>query len=251
MVHQQASAPAAALPLPSIQRVNRAVATGEGIKNLILSRGLRPGDPLPSEQVLIDTLGVSRSSVREAVRHLQALDIVTVKQGSGTFVGALSMDPLVETLAFRAELMTGADRSTLAEVVAVRRYLDYGAAKMVCDALAGTTQPDLQEVVHQMVEAAEAGDLFTELDYAFHDGLLRLAGNEVARQLVNSLWRVHQIVLPQLPARIVMPRLVETARSHGQMLDAACRGDYAAYQQAVVAHYTPIADILSAADEQD
>lgn len=235
---------------PRIERVSRAVATGEGIKNLILTRGLRPGDPLPSEQVLIDALGVSRSSVREAVRHLQALDIVTVKQGSGTFVGDLSLDPLVESLAFRAQLNAGASRSTLAEVIDVRHLLDTGTAPHVCAALEGTDQPELAHLVDEMITRAEAGRLFSDLDFAFHDTLLAAAGNEVVHQLVNSLWSVHQIVVPRVSTRLVTLRLAATAHSHGDMLAAACAGDVVAYTRAVDAHYAPIRAVLAEAGDE-
>ncbi|MDU0968533.1 MAG: FadR/GntR family transcriptional regulator [Actinomycetaceae bacterium] len=243
--HSNLAAEAHRRGLKPIERVSRSEATGEGIKNLILSQNLKPGDPLPSEQVLIDTLGVSRSSVREAVRHLQALDIVTVKQGSGTFVGSLSMDPLVEALAFRAMALSGSDQSTLAEVVEIRHILDAGTGKLVCAAFKGTTQPELADIVDQMVAQADSGHMFTDLDYAFHDTLLAKAGNEVVRQLVNSLWRVHQIVLPHLSPEVITSRLAETARAHGAMLEAACAGDVEAYQQAVAIHYRPIEDILA------
>jgi len=74
------------------------------IKSYILRHGLHPGDRLPTESALCADLGVSRSSVREALRKLQALDIVTVRQGSGSYVGDMSLQPLVETLVLRAAL---------------------------------------------------------------------------------------------------------------------------------------------------
>lgn len=229
----------------TIERISRSVATGEGIKNLILTQGLQPGDPLPSEQILIDSLGVSRSSVREAIRHLQALDIVNVKQGSGTFVGKLSMEPLVEALVFRAQLNLGATESTLGEVIEVRQMLDSGTGPLVCETFNGTEQPELREIVEKMVAKADAGKTFSELDFSFHDGLLARAGNETVRQLVNSLWRVHQIVLPRLSSEVIASRLGETARAHGLMLDAACSGDLSAYIKAVAAHYQPIREVLA------
>src|SRR5690606_5735 len=75
--------------------------TAEQIKRLILITGLRPGDPIPTETELCQELGVSRSSVREAIRTLATLDIVEVRHGSGTVVGQMSLAPLVETLVFR------------------------------------------------------------------------------------------------------------------------------------------------------
>ena len=74
------------------------------IKNYILTKGLHPGDALPTESQLCTDLGVSRSSVREAVRTLVALDIVEVRHGHGMFVGQVSMRPMVESLIFKGLL---------------------------------------------------------------------------------------------------------------------------------------------------
>ena len=76
----------------------------DAIKSYMLRHGLHSGDRLPTESALCTDLGVSRSSVREALRRLEALDIVTVRQGSGSYVGNMSMQPLVETLILRASL---------------------------------------------------------------------------------------------------------------------------------------------------
>ena len=90
----------------------------DAIKSYILRHGLHPGDRLPTESALCADLGVSRSSVREALRRLQALDIVTVRQGSGSYVGEMSMQPLVETLVLRAALDEIARDPEIAEIVA-------------------------------------------------------------------------------------------------------------------------------------
>src|SRR5690606_5758741 len=87
----------------------------EEIKGLILRSGLKPGDPIPTEAELCQVLGVSRSSVREAVRTLATLDIVEVRHGHGTVVGQMSLAPLVETLVFRGVLSPGADLDALRE----------------------------------------------------------------------------------------------------------------------------------------
>src|SRR3954453_17592481 len=72
--------------------------TADQIKQLILSRNLSPGDAFPTEAEPCETLDGSRLSVREAIRTLSTLDIVTVRHGHGTFVGDMSLAPLVETL---------------------------------------------------------------------------------------------------------------------------------------------------------
>ncbi|PTK34592.1 FadR family transcriptional regulator, partial [Staphylococcus hominis] len=76
----------------------------DAIKAYILKHQLTTGDPLPTEAKLCADLGVSRSSVREALRKLEALDIISVRQGRGSVVGQMSMQPLVETLVLKNAL---------------------------------------------------------------------------------------------------------------------------------------------------
>ena len=101
------------------------------IKNYILRTGLQVGDALPTESQLCSDLGVSRSSVREAVRTLVALDIVEVRHGHGMFVGKVSMRPMVESLVFRGLLNPGDDHRGLRDIVEVRITLDKALAEPV------------------------------------------------------------------------------------------------------------------------
>ena len=102
--------------------------TADQIKQLIIARGLTPGDPLPTEAELCEELDVSRSSVREAIRTLSTLDIVDVRHGHGTYVGPMSLDPMVEALVFRGVLSPEGSLQSLREVVEVRLALDLSMA---------------------------------------------------------------------------------------------------------------------------
>ncbi|MBV7363327.1 GntR family transcriptional regulator [Actinomycetaceae bacterium TAE3-ERU4] len=222
---------------------SRSGATVDAIKELILRENLRPGDSLPTELTLCEQLGVSRSSVREAIRKLETLDIVSVEHGRGTYVGSLSLAPLVQTLAFRSLLACNDNFEGLRNVVQVRRCLDLGCAEEVVNSLKGTSQPRLHELVNQMIERAQKGELFQEMDIEFHLGLLSKISNVVIEQLVHSLWLVHMVVIPRLGIEIAV-HLEETALAHKQMLDAALAGDAEAYRQAVIEHYRPLEEIL-------
>lgn len=211
----------------------------EQVKQFIIDRGLHPGDLLPGEFELAEQLGISRPSVREALRRLQALDIVDVRRGRGSFVGNLSLSPLVEALGFRSLVNQGDNFSTLREVVQLRHSLDRGIADHLCSALKGSQQSGLAMLVEAMVEKAEAGEVFPREDFAFHDGLLALSGNEIMRQLVASLWKVHTWTLPKLGLPTATD-LLATARSHGDILAAVTKGDRCAYLKAIDAHYSPI-----------
>ena len=215
----------------------------DAIKRIIVDEGLRPGDPLPTETRLCEQLGAARTSIREALRQLEALHIVSATRGKGTFVGSLSLDPLVQTLALRSIIDSREGFSGLLQVVEVRRYLDLGCAEQVVANLHGTPQPHLEELVSQMMTLAQEGKSFQDQDIVFHLGLLAATPNMVVKQLIHSLWLVHQVVVPQLGLKIA-DRLVDTACAHRTLLDAALAGDVDAYRDAVLAHYEPLEEIL-------
>lgn len=209
------------------------------IKELILTNGLRPGDALPTEAELCATLDVSRSSVREAIRTLSTLDIVDVRHGHGTFVGRMSLTPMVEVLVFRGVLSPGDSLKALREVVEIRQALDLAMADAVVAALTGAATPELDALVAEMEQRASEGLTFLDADRAFHTMLLEHIDNSLAGQLVAAFWDVHSAVIPQL--ELAMPADIEqTARAHGDMLTAARDGDIAAYRDAVIQHYEPL-----------
>lgn len=221
----------------------RRTSTAEAIKGLILRNGLHPGDLIPTEAELCQELGVSRSSVREAIRALATLDIVEVRHGHGTVVGQMQLRPLVETLVFRGVLQPGAELTALREVVELRRAFDLALADRVVACHRGQDRPVLAELVAQMLAHAAAGRTFLQEDRRFHTELLAPVGNQLAVQLVAAFWDIHSAVLPRLglapPADII-----RTAQAHGDMLDAAIAGDVAAYRAATTAHYDPLIGML-------
>lgn len=219
--------------------------TADQIKQLILARSLRPGDPLPTEAELCETLDVSRSSVREAIRTLSTLDIVDVRHGHGTFVGEMSLDPMVEALVFRGVLSPEGSLQALREVVEVRLALDLSMADRVVEAGAAQAEhPALSELVDEMVDKASRGENFLEADRAFHTQLFACTDNHLVGQLVGAFWDVHTAVLPQL--QIAPPADIQkTAKAHGDMLDAVRAGDVEAYRRAVIEHYAPLQRVLA------
>ncbi|RFA08101.1 GntR family transcriptional regulator [Subtercola boreus] len=216
------------------------------IKNYILKNDLRPGDLMPTETEICATLGVSRSSVREAIRTLQALDIVEVRHGYGTYVGNLSLAPLVEGLVFRGVLSPENNFAALREVVEVREALDLAMAPAIVAALNGSADSVLKELVAVMVTKSTAGESFPDEDLAFHSRLLSYLDNALVGQLVAAFWEVNTVVYPLLglPPAADMD---ETAKAHGAMLDAAQTGDLEAYKKAVIDHYQPLRRALEKA----
>jgi DNA-binding FadR family transcriptional regulator len=95
------------------------------IKQMIVAGELRPGDRLPREADLAARLGLSRNSLREAVKALALIRELEVRQGDGTFVTSLDPSLLMETMGFVLDLHQ--DASVL-EFFEVRRILEPAAA---------------------------------------------------------------------------------------------------------------------------
>lgn len=223
-------------------RMTRARTTMEAVKELIVTHQLQPGDPLPTEAELIAQLGVSRSSVREALRQLQALEIVEVKHGSGAFVGSLSMQPFIQAMMLRYWIDPDSVEA-LRQLISLRKILDHGIACELVAVFQGTDNPELHRIVDAMEKKALKGRSFAKEDIAFHSGLLSRLNNLLVQQIVAAMWEIHTQVADSL-AESPTDLIVRTAQAHRDILHALEAGDIDAYMEAVNQHYAPLEEIL-------
>ncbi|MDO5633297.1 MAG: FadR/GntR family transcriptional regulator [Micrococcus sp.] len=220
-----------------------AASTTEAIQDYIRRHRLAPGSLMPTEAELCDEIGVSRSSIREAMRVLATLDIVDVRHGHGTFVGELSLTPLVSGLVFRGSL-AGGTISTLRDVVQLRTALDLQVGPELIEYYRGTTNPDLRALVDQMRERNARGEHFREPDLRFHELLTAPLENEIVRQLITAFWSVHTDLVP-LIASTPSADMDATVQAHDDIVSALEAGDGPGYDAAIRAHYAPLSALIT------
>ncbi|WP_376771274.1 FadR/GntR family transcriptional regulator [Streptomyces boluensis] len=209
------------------------------VMQLILDRRLPPGAPLPTEAELMESLGVSRNSVREALKALQALDIVEIRHGYGTYVGQASLTPLVDGLTFRTLAQVEDDHAALAEILQVREVLEEGLIRRVAGGLTEDRLARLDAIVGRMEESAEAGEPFPDLDRAFHETLYEALGNALVPQLLAAFWHVfHRVAKVRGWTRDPAPAI--TARRHRAILTALRERDVEGAQEAMADHFRGI-----------
>ncbi|WP_433267719.1 FadR/GntR family transcriptional regulator [Actinosynnema sp. CS-041913] len=154
------------------------------VKEMITSGELKPGDRLPREADLAERLGLSRNSLREAVKALSLVRVLDVRQGDGTYVSSLRADDLLGALSFVLDLHRGED--SVLEVLQVRRILEPAAAAMAAQRI----EPDELAALRTLCDAgehAQSMDDLVEHDLAFHRAIARCSGNAYLAQLLDTL----------------------------------------------------------------
>jgi len=201
------------------------------LKGYITHNHLQPGDKLPTEEVLGEQLGVSRTAVREALRGLEALGIVQAQQGVGRIVMPFSFEPVLEALSYG---LTLEDYSVL-QVTDIRKSLD---AYFIELSIANITEAQIEaldDIVKQMRRRNEADEDMEREDHAFHEVLYRACGNPLALQLFEITWRVRLAALSKSAALKEMPP--GTVEEHAELLEAIKAQDVGLARNLVVGHH--------------
>jgi GntR family transcriptional repressor for pyruvate dehydrogenase complex len=155
----------------------------ERIKEMIVSGELGPGDRLPKEGDLAVRLGLSRNSLREAVRALSLIRVLDVRQGDGTYVTSLKPELLLESMAFVVDFHR--DDSVL-QLLEVRRILEPAATAMACQAMTEEEIEALGAFLGELAPDAGIEELIAS-DLEFHRRIATASGNPALASLIDSL----------------------------------------------------------------
>ena len=201
------------------------------IRELIVSGAWGPGDRLPKETELAAQLGLSRNSLREAVRALSQLRVLEVRQGDGTYVSSLEPGLLLESTGFISHLLLGETAVALYEV---RRILEAAAAALAAARIDEKGKRDLELSLEQMRQAQGVEEL-VEADVAFHAVIARATGNPVLTSLLASL-ATRTLRVRLWHGRTADDALEVTREEHRRIYEAIMQGDPELARAAATAH---------------
>jgi GntR family transcriptional regulator, transcriptional repressor for pyruvate dehydrogenase complex len=153
------------------------------IKAMIVSGELGPGDRLPPEKELSEALGLSRSSLREAVKALAVIRVLDVRRGDGTYVTSLTPSLLLDAMSFVVDIHQ--DDSVL-ELFEVRRILEPAATALAAPRMTAADVAHLRQLVAQVDETTSPDDLVAN-DMVFHRYIAERSGNAYLTSLLDTL----------------------------------------------------------------
>lgn len=214
------------------------------ILSMIEDGELKVGDQLPGQRELSSQLGIGRSSLREAVRSLEAVGVLETRPGLGTFVIS---DKPYSVVAPSLSLWLKENKAEVLKVFEVREALETKAAELAAINVSSSGIEQMSDVLRQMHEAAGNEDVkrLTELDHAFHDMISRASGNELLSHIIES---IQDVLLESRRALLSLPgRARRSIQEHDNILQAMMSGDPAAAKRAMQTH---LQSAVSSVDEE-
>ena len=205
------------------------------IMDMIAEGKLQYGDRLYKEQELAEMLGVSRPTMREALRVLEFLGIATAVPHKGITISRPSQTggylPLLYILSF--------EKTTGKELFELRQALQM---EMAAQAATTCTPEDiraLKELVRQMdKDRACPPEMFSQMDDAFHQKLVEVSGNRLVYKLMDTIGPMLRNKLTEHIHRLHMEGREKTVAAHRKIVDCLERGDSMAARMAMYEHLT-------------
>ncbi len=190
------------------------------IKDMILTGELGAGDRLPPEKELSEKLGLSRSSLREAVKALEIIRVLDVRRGDGTYVTSLEPQLLTEAMTFIVDLHQ--DKSIL-EIFEVRRILEPAAASMAAGRISKDQIDELRGTMAGINDDTSVESL-VEHDLVFHGLIAAAANNSYLASVLDGL--SSRTVRARIWRGLTQEKAVDrTLAEHAAIVEALEHGD--------------------------
>lgn len=204
------------------------------IKDEIWRGSLKRGERLPPERELAETLGVSRNSVREAIRTLSMMGFVSSTQGAGNFVTCDFENNVGESL----RMMLALGETNYLQISQLRCALETEAARLAAGRILPKQAARMQELARLMEEEKEL-DQGSKYDVEFHRILVEASGNHLIKSLFGAMMLTVDDFIRTMNRNISQDseQFAKLHAVHGQLADALAAHDHIAAAQALMAQF--------------
>ena len=220
-----------------IKKTRIAEEVADRIRVLMLDGTFPPSEPLPSERHLAERFGVSRGSIRDALRTLETIGLLETRHGQGTFPHELSVDrlvaPLASVMAYRSDLQD--------ELLDVRRMFEPAVARVAALRATEEDLADLGRILDTQRRKLKTGQSAIVEDTAFHAILARSTRNRVVMSIMATLNDL--LVESRTQSLRQKGRPARSVDGHEAVVAAMRRRDAEGASQAMYNHIDQIADL--------
>lgn len=233
----RAASERAPLPVSKLRPAYQQVA--DQLRDLILTGSPAAGDRLPAEAELATDFGVSRSTIREALRVLASQGLITTLRGTtgGTFVARVQADQVSQYLETSIRLMSGSDDVTVGAMLEARELLEVPAARLAAERREDHHLDAMHAALEREVNSRGRGVKFEE-HRTFHTIVTKAAGNNLLVMMTEPVFRVLQgrFLRPAVPEKF----WAQVDNDHAGIIAAIESGDGEASAGAMHEHLTRI-----------
>jgi DNA-binding FadR family transcriptional regulator len=204
---------------------------------IVIERRLAPGEKLPNEVDLARELGVSRTTLREALRALAAQGVLESHRGRGTFV-AHQADRLNDFGFSQLDQVRG----QLRDLFELRQIFEPSAARLACQRATDQERAEILARGREVEQCIQAGQDRTDADRAFHAAIVRATHNEYMMRLLPT---ISQAVETAVETSQQSQQLAEdTRRDHALIMDFFEKGDALGAEHAMAIHLHHSVDLM-------
>lgn len=226
-----------------VQRLSRTQSVVDGLLDAIIAGRLVAGEPLPPEGALAEQFDVSRLTLREGVRLLQAQGVIVAVPGSRHRIAPMDEWTGLEAVVRQARSAGARERSSL-ELLEMRVMFETGAAELAATRRSDADLAELAQLCDRMRAAHQAGDVaaFVAADLGFHDVIIRAADNRI---LVASMRPLTSLLQETRGETSAIPEIrAHAIAEHEVLLEALTTGTPAASREAMASHMRQTRDDL-------
>ncbi|NLA66609.1 MAG: FadR family transcriptional regulator [Leucobacter sp.] len=200
------------------------------IRAYILQHNLQRGDLVPTEQALVDMLGVSRNVLREAIKSMELMGMAAAQPGRGTVLKEFNLDFVFQNVVLGS---FGDEEKTIVDMLDIRKKLELAYMRRAYEAL---TEEDVVAIRHIMEEikvAWEEHRTFPDQDRAFHMTIFSRIDNRILLSILEAIWDVDENYKTEEKVK----HLDETISKHENIVKALEARNGEAFEAAMLAHF--------------